>query len=458
MTGRSAPRRLDPVIALAVLLPLLALLSVALLQPTAPEQTVTGPSSAALNRLSVACPTPVQRPAGDLQLTRGAGGGDGPVQLRVNRDDRLESRDRVRVDDGVTEAPDSGGAAVATGRGDAAPGLVAGRDEAGAVPECRSPWYDDWFVGAGATARQATVIELVNPDASAAVVNIDVHGPTGPIEDASWSGVTVPGNGVRWVRLAERPARRAIAAHVQVDQGRVRAFARHTFDRLGQGTATTDYLHAQQQPAEENLLLGVPTRGAQRSLFLANPGDDEVRATVRIVTEQSTLVPSGTERITVPPRAHVQFPLADLLDADAAEGALGLLVESTAPVVAGARGLVDRDLVAVGPATAYDEPMTAVVPTGQKTLIAGGASRTGVVRVTATAADGRTIWDGKRFEIAADQALRVELPDPAVRVQVVGRRTPVAATVLVDDRRGRGTVRLAPAPVEAEVPDVRPAR
>lgn len=457
MTARSTVRRLDPVLLAAVLLPALALVSALLLRPDPPEEIATPPESAPLARLSVACPTPAQRPAGDLRVTRSVDGASGSVAVRVNRDDRLESREEVPATTDLTAVPDSAAAAVVTGTGAGAPGIVAGRDEAGAVPECRPPWYDEWFVGAGASARQSTVIELVNPDPSRAVVTIDVHGPSGLLEDASWRGVTVPGHGVTWVRLGERPVRAAVAAHVQVDQGRVRAFARHQFDRLGQGGTSTDFLQGQAEASRSNLLLGVPARGTQRFLYLANPGEDEVRASVRVVTDASTLQVDDAEPITVPPRGHVRVPLAPLLDGDAAAGALGLLVESSAPVVAGARAVVEDDLAAIGPVTVHAEPVTAVVPPGEKSVIVGGARKAGTVRVRATDEGGREIWTGRRFDITADRALRIELPDEAVRIRVEGRNTPLAGIVVAEDERGRGAIRLDPAPTRAQVPDVRPS-
>lgn len=459
MSPRLAPsRRLDPVLVAAVVLPLVVTAGLAILRPTEPRPESTPPTGAALSRLAVACPAPLGTPAGEVRATRAPGVDGGAAQVRVGKGGRLARRGTVRAGQGVTTVPDSRGATVVTGRGAAAPGLVLGRTESGTAPECGEPWYDDWFLGAGASARQSTVIELVNPDSSTAVVDVEVHGPGGPIEDASWRGIAVAGHRVTRVELAERPARHMLAAHVTVDQGRIRAFARHTFDRLGGGSASSEYLPALREASQENLILGAPTRGAQRALFVTNPGDDQVRATVKVVTGESTLRPARSEEIVVPPRSQRRFPLADHIEDGIADDVLGLVVESTAPVLTGVRALVDDDLVTAGPVTAYDEPMVALLPTGSKTLVAGGATASGTVRVTASDEDGRTIWDAKRFEIAADLAVEVDLPDDAVRIQVRGRNTPVAGAVRVSDSAGSALVRLRPTPTQSEVPAVTPAR
>lgn len=454
--GAARNRRVDVLVVLAMVLPSVVLASLTLIRGEEADLVPTPPHVDHLTRASLVCPTPAVRPAGDVRVTRTPGAAGGEVAVRIAEGDRTTGAGRVGADQGVNPIDGRRAATVLTGRGDAAPGLVAGRDERGAIPECRAPWYDEWFVGLGAATRESSVIELVNPDPSVAVVDIEIHGPDGPLEDASWRGVTVPAHGVEWVRLSEHPVRAAVAAHVTVSRGRISASARHTWDALGRATATTDYVPAQSQAATENLLLGVPERGQRRRLHLANPGDDEVRVRIHVVTEDATFVPTGTDEVSVPPRSQVAVGLNDSLDADAAAGALGLLIESTDPVVAGVRTLVDGDLLTVGPAAVHDEPLVALAPGGDQSLVVAGATRAGTVRITAVAAGGRVIWDEKRFEIDPGHAMEVELPPRAARIVVTARNTPIAATLLATDAGGSAAARLFPARTHAEVPDVRP--
>ena len=78
----------------------------------------------------------------------------------------------------------------AFGEGNLAPGLVAdqwGRDPGGrgrgmASTECAPAASEFWFVGGGAIAGRQTRIVLVNPDETAAVVDVLIHGPNGLID------------------------------------------------------------------------------------------------------------------------------------------------------------------------------------------------------------------------------------------------------------------------------------
>ncbi len=457
-TRARAPRRLDVLVVLAMVLPSIVVVGLALLDPDESSVSPAPPTRARLAESTVVCPSPVTRGAGEVRVTRDPRGDGGEVEARSARGNgSLRKPQTVEAGEGLTTVPDSGSATVVTGTGDAAPGLVAGRDEPGASAECGQPWYDEWFVGLGAAARHASTIELVNPDGAPAVVNVDVHGEDGLLPDASWRGITVPGRSVRRIDLAERPVRTTVSAHVTVTRGRVAAAARHTFDQLGRGRATSDHVPAQPAAAVDQLLLGVPQRGTQRSLFVTNPGEDEVRATVRVVTADSTFAPADGSEIVVPPQSAREVPLAALLDGQAAAGMLGLQVRGTGPVLAGVRAVVDGDLTTVAPVTSYDEAAAvAIVPGGAQQLLLGAAERAGVVRITASAAGGRTIWDRRRVEISEGRAVAVDLPAGAERLVVEPRSTPVAGTVLSEDG-GIGQQRLVLARVDADVPVVRPA-
>lgn len=451
-------RRFDVLVVLAVLLPALVAVSTVWLRGHDTTLTAVAPTSSRLTQVSMVCPSPVSRPAGDVQVTRVPGVDGGEVGARVaTPQGELSAVGPVAAGEELTAVPDSGSAVVLTGSDAAAPGLVAGRTDPAAIAECREPWYDDWFVGLGAAAKQSSVIELVNPDNATAVVDIEIFDRSGPVHDADWRGVTVPGHDTVEIDLSEHPVRSVVAAHVTVSRGRVAATARHTYDALGQSQVTTDYVPAQTEPATENLLLGIPANGQQRSLVVANPGDDEVRVSVGVVTESSTFRTTGTEEVALPPGAVRQVPLARLLTSDAAAGVLGLQVTATGPVVAGARALVDGDLTMSGPVRAYDQPMVAVVPTGPKRLVLGGAEGTGVVKVSALAANGRVIWDERAVEVAAARATPLELPPLAVRITVEAQNTPIAGTVVASGDVGTGTLRLVAARVSDDVPAVRPA-
>ncbi|HYG92877.1 MAG TPA: DUF5719 family protein [Nocardioides sp.] len=457
--------RLDAVVVLAMLLPTLVVVSLFAAGADDPEPWVgQGPSPARLSHATVVCPAPV--PAGtesEVLATRVAGVDGGEVAVRVGDGDgdALDRSDPVTAEGEELAAVRSGaGAVVLTGEGDAAPGLVAGRGAGtAAAPECRPPSFDEWYVGLGASAQESSAFELVNPDPGPAVVDITLHGPNGAIDEPALRGIRVPGNGVRVLELSEiAPRRVRLAGHLSVTRGRVSAAVRHAYDPLGTAQPQVDYLPAQPEPSTENLLLGVPAEGIGRSLYLANPGDDETRATVRVVTGDSVFTPAGVEDVVLPPQSLRKVSLDDVLTGSAAEGALGLQVESGAPVVAGVE-TIDGDLGRIGPVEPTDDSTVTVVPAGAKRLLLGAAIRAGTVRVTATAADGEVLVDEERIEVSSDRAVAFELPDDAVMLSVEARNTPIAGTVALSGTTrdpASAQVRLRAAEVYAQVPEVVP--
>jgi hypothetical protein len=191
-------------------------------------------------------------------------------------------------------------------------------------------------------------------------------------------------------------------------------------------------------------------------VYLFNPGADEVRATVRVVTGTAVFTPAGLEDVVIPAATVRHVALSDVLTKKAADGALGLEIESEQPLVTSVRLLGD-DLGLVAPSTtiARDQPVTSVVPEGPKSLVLGGASSAGVVRVTAVDASGKVLLDEERVEVGADRGHRLELPDAAVLVTVEAKNTPIAGTIMLTGDR-IGELRLRPAEINAEIPVVRP--
>ncbi|WP_435769775.1 DUF5719 family protein [Nocardioides sp. SYSU DS0651] len=467
-TGRRAAqrreRRIDVLVALGIAL--LAVVALAIGVIGDQEDPLVGPippETARLTAATVVCPEAARpQDGGPVRVTRAPATGDGDVAVRTAPPGGAELGEPSVLavpDDGAAAVRRSGGVTVIEGEGAAAPGIVAGRSDRLAVPECRAPSYDEWLVGVGASARYSTTLELVNPDDGGAVVDIALHGADGPVEEPALRGIQVPPHSVKRIDLAEAaPRRSATAAHVTVTRGRVTLTARNTWDPLGRGRVATDFLPAHAAPATRSLILGVAQAPANASLFLANPGDDEVRATVRLVTRESVFTPAGAEEVAVPPGAMSTVDLRPLLTGPAGEGVLGLVVESTGPLAASARMLVRGDLALLAPVPELRAPAAAVLPSGRKTLLLGGAIRPGVVHVHSFDAAGRELAE-QRVEVAADRAVSVRLPRAAVRVTVEARNTRISALVAmpVEGRSaGLGTLRLRPAEVRARIPAVRP--
>ena len=84
---------------------------------------------------------------------------------------------------------------------------------------------------------------------------------------------------------------------------------------------------------------------------MANPGEDEARVKLRILTADSVFAPEGVEELRVPPGTVRTVTLTSALRAAVEDGALGIDVTGTVPVTAALRSVVDGDLSHAVPVT-----------------------------------------------------------------------------------------------------------
>jgi hypothetical protein len=453
-------RKVDALVVLAILLPLVAASALAATEGADPEPWADAPPTPArLTNASLVCAAAASSTAGDVAFSRVPGMSGGDVAVRVAEGNAIELAPSGDLDvrSGELTSVATGGDVLVTGEDAAAPGLVGGRTgPARAAAECRAPTFDEWYVGIGAAAKHSSTVELANPDAGPAVVEIALYGRHGLLQEEELRGIRVPGHEVLRLDLSQViPRRGTLAAHVMVVRGRVATTVRHTYDPLGRGTPRFDFLPGQTAPADDNLLLGIPADAAGK-VHLFNPGEDEIRATVRVVSDSAIFTPAGLEDVVIPGGGVRQLRLSQVLTEEAAEGAVGLQVVAAQPLVASVR-VVDDDLGLVGPSTAIgaEQPVTSVVPEGPKQLVLAGAERAGVVQVTATDPEGELLLDEERVEVGADRGHSLELPDRAVLVTVRARNTRIAGTIMLSGGRV-GVLRLFPAEIDADVPVVRP--
>jgi hypothetical protein len=442
--------RLNVTALLAVVLPVLTVAVLALVRPADVDESSHPPSETALNLAILSCPgsiTDVREVsvasatgrAGQVELTQSGGGSTTTLDVPADRPANAAVGSRpvtVRGTDAM------------------APGLVASRqDEGPAAVSCRPPESDQWFTGLGAAARHSSALELVNPDPGPAVADITVVGPRGILDAPSLRGITVPGGRSLRLDLArEIPQRGELAAHVVVSRGRLGVYAADSFDELGRGQAGVDWLAAQ-EPDDDLLMLGLPEGAGTRALVLANDGADEVRAVVRVVTEDSAFRPEGLEDVRVPPGSVTRVPLTAVLGAAVKDGAVGLQVEATGPVTASLRSFVDGDVSHAVPLEDFAEATQAILPEGRSTVLLSSES-VGSAEVLARLAGG-----GKKVQLvdlAPGRTVQVRLPDRAVLVQVTPTATAVRGAVISVDE-GAAVLGLRELVRTGLVPDLRPA-
>lgn len=447
--ARSSKRRIDVLVVLGLLLPVAVAGALAVIgDESDPTIGTLPPVETDLTAATVVCAPAVTdgegSAPGEVLALRAPGVDGGEVTVSSGRTELSGDR-TVEVGPAPVEVPSSPGAISLDAEGAAAPGLVAGRRQPLVAGACRAPGYDEWFLGLGASARNGSVITLVNPDATQAVADVTLLGRGGPVTAEALRDVPVPPAGVVRLDLAELvPRRGSLAARVQVTRGRVATSVTHRSDELGAGRVSVESLPPQSDPDTENLLLGIDAAARSGTLTIANPGDDEVRTTVRVVNDESVFAPSETEDVVVPPLSQVVVPVSRLVGAESAEGMRGLELRSSGSVVATVRSVDRGDLVEVGAAERIDEGAAVVVPPGDARLVVGGAQRTGTVRVTAYGEDGDVLLDQERVEIGADRAVELELPGGVAALTVAGRNTPIRAAVVVESDEGQGGSTVVP--------------
>ncbi|MBI1351160.1 MAG: hypothetical protein GC156_08580 [Actinomycetales bacterium] len=257
---------------------------------------------------------------------------------------KLSAQSRIEVPGGQAQIEAFGRALppiMAYGNDGLAPGLVAdqwGRDPAGrgrgmASTACAPAGSEFWFVGGGAIAGRVTRIVLVNPDPTAAVVDVIVRGENGIIDAPAGMGLVVKGEDRLVVRLdVLAPGVAATAVQVIARTGRVGA-AVDDEQRSGLANVGTDWVPRAAPPATKVYVPGIVNGAGARVLSVAAPGGDDAIVNVRIITADGTYAPAERARIEVPADTVVALDMAPVLNKEPAT----LELTSDVPIVAGMR-------------------------------------------------------------------------------------------------------------------------
>ena len=449
---RSAVRRsLSPTAVLAVLLPLLTVGALFGVQPQRLATPETEPEQVSPSRVDLVCPS---GPDGSEMAFAAAGRAEGEVSSSSPGDADPSPLSLVADAVETLARPD---ATFVRGNGEIAAELIGARiaEDQLAAAECIVPRPEYWLTGIGAGADHATSLELSNPDQGPAVADITVWGRTGQLDVPTLRGVTVPGGESQVLDLAQLlPRRSELAIHVVVSRGRLGASALDEIPPLGNRPASAGWLPPVAEPATDQLLLGLVGGEGTDTLVLSNPGLDEARVEVRVVTEDASFVPQGQEEIRVSPESVETVTLTETLRRQVGEGALGLQVTSTAPVTAALRSVIDEDLVHAPTVTGTQSPVTALVPPGDARLVLARAGGAGLAVVSAYR-DGELLEE-KRVELTDGSGGIVDLPEGTDLVRVTPKRTDVAAGVVVTGPGGATVVPLRELVRYALIPDVRP--
>lgn len=431
---RSRTPRLDLTTVLAVLIPLLTVGLLALVRIPPVHRTDQPPSLTRLTHALVVCPS--GRPGSTDAAVSTASGGSGDLTVLAGG-----QQQSVPVTTGAAAPVDSQDALVVRGSDALAPGLLglrSGTAPLGALA-CTVPSPEQWFTGVGSRADHDSVVELVNPDAGPAVADITLLGPH-PISNGGLRGILIPGHKTITVDLGSVvPRKTLLTAHVVVSRGRLAVDVLDSSTNLVSHRTTREWLPRQLAPATTNQLLGLPQGAGDRTLQLANPGENVVRAQVKVITADTTFTPNGLEAVSVPPGATVRVPLSDELAKALDDGALGVSVEADEPLTASLLTVLQDDRAITVPASEVRAEAATLlpVPTGRaakqnpvavRLLLSADAA--GSARVTAYDASGERVL---RRTVSSQQGhtVSLDLPRGTAFVHVEPRGTPVRGAVLL---------------------------
>lgn len=449
---RSAVRRAaSPTAVIAVLLPLLTVGALSLVRPDEPEPVARPAEQVEPSRTDLVCPP--GEGEDPLALAAAAGSG-GEVATRLPGE--TESTPVQLQQDAVTEV-DEQETVLARGTGELAAQLIGARsrEQGLAATECVLPRPAYFFTGVGAGANHSSTIELANPDQGPAVADVTVWTSNGPVDAPTLRGVTVPGGTSESIDLSQVvPRRGELAVQVVVSRGRLGATVVDEIPEIGRTARVAGWLPASPEPTTDQLLLGLVGGEGEDTLVLSNPGADEARVELRVVTEDASFVPEGLEEVRVRGGSVETVTLSSTVRDQVREGAIGLQVTSTQPVTSTLRSVVDGDLVHAQPVSATDAATTTLVPAGDAHVVLGRAGGAGLAEVAAYDADGERLRRDK-VELTDGSGAVVDLPRGTALVRVTPRRTEVAASVVVKGD-GATVVPLRPLVRFGLVPDVRP--
>ncbi len=454
-------RRISPTAVLAVVLPAMTVGALALVRPAEVDSPERAAEQVPTTRVDLVCPEGMDE--GGLAFTGGGQTEDGAILNSLPQIDPAP----VSLEENAVSELDEEGPAWVRGSGPVAAELIGLRyaERGLASAPCIQPRPEYWFTGVGAGAEHTSTLELTNPDPGPAVADVTVWGGTGPIDVPGLRGISLPGGQTQQLDLGSVvPRRGELLLSVVVSRGRLGAALVDELPSIGARDATSAWLPASPEPATESLLLGLvgngdPEQEATDTLVLGNPGTDEARAELRVVTEDAGFVPEGLEEVRIEPGSIETVTLSETLRTQIAEGALGLLVTSSEPVTATLRSVVDGDLAHAPVATGADAAMSALVPPGAARLVLARAGGAGVAVVASYDENGRRLQE-RRVELTDGSGGELGLPEGTRLVRVTPRRTDVTAAVVVR-AEGRGPRGATGRPREprgrdALTPDVRP--
>ncbi|MFR9676673.1 DUF5719 family protein [Streptomyces sp. TR06-5] len=280
---------------------------------------------------------------------------------------------------------------------------------------CQAPDTDFWFPGASTAEGRQDFVHLTNPDDSAAVVDLGLHGEDGAIESDAGEALTVPPRSTLRVLLStltDEPVA-DLTVHGVVRTGRVSAQVQAADEKTG-----GDWLPTAGVPRPTAVIPGIPADATSVRLVVHAPGASDADLAVRLATPSGTITPAGAETLHVKSGTTSAVDLDSLTQGAAASLSLAPTDDGdTAPVVAAVRvtrGKGDAQETAFIPATTPVEKRATAAGnrTKDSTLSLLALGRGAEVRVTASAGTDGGSPQSRTYTLKQGTTTDVEAPRP----------------------------------------------
>ena len=292
-------------------------------------------------------------PVGYGEPTDVVAGSAGASAVETSRIAQTDLQDAFSLENAVVPTPPT----ILTQQADA--GLLAGASyqqldninvRGLALQECQEPRAETWLVGGDTTTGRQGVLSLSNPGAVAATVNVDVWGQSGPISSPLGQGILVQPGAQRVITLAGLAPNEARPVLRVTSSGTGIVAALHTSIVRGLDADGLSVITGQAPPSDVRVIPGLygppseiigPIRGKE--------GFADVGGALRVLSPDGpasvaiTVIRPGHSDITT--RLELEGgQVGDLSLDELGSGDYGLLLESSAPIVAGVRNSVGTDV------------------------------------------------------------------------------------------------------------------
>lgn len=324
-----------------------------------------------------------------------------------------------------------------------------------AAQPCAEPSRQHWFLGVGGSQLHQSTLSVVNPRSGEAVFDVRVFGPRGELDVPGLRGLSVRKTPLHLDLTRVAPSTDDLVVSVTAIRGLVSASLVDEWAPSASAKRLTEFVPAQADAGTDLVLGGLPEKPERATLSLFNTGENATVVDLRLVGEDGTFTAAKTRTVTAAPGQLVQVPVPSA----GRQGASGVRLTSTEPVVAGLRSLAGRDVVRGPVLGALGESAVIGVPAraeGRLRLFNPDDAAAKTVRVEFFGADGSRLLQ-RNVQVTPGAAVAVapkQLRAGAVRAIRITGGDEVRAVLEVSDG-GAAAMPVSSVSGETRVPAVR---